>query len=214
MLFLAVFCGFLAEWQLERTIENHREEVYIESIVEDIRADVAQTNKIITDLNTRVFRVDTLLLALASRNEIQVNSNKAYKLWLQTTGFPDFAQNDRTIQQLKNSGALRLIRNKAVSDKIVEYDQAVRLLGVTQNNMNSIAANNAIFYQIFDFIALNKPNPTPVPITEIGSRLLNEAYASRFFWRINLVGLRQRLNTLNKKGIETAGFIEKEYHVK
>jgi hypothetical protein len=34
-------------------------------------------------------------------------------------GLEVFVSNDRTIQQLKSSGELRLIRNKAVSDKIM-----------------------------------------------------------------------------------------------
>lgn len=165
MLFLAVFCGFLAEWRLELMIENHREEEYIHSIVEDINADVEQTDKLMIEVNSRISLSDSLLLALSS-SDIQENSNKAYKLWLMTIGFPDFVQNDRTIQQLKSSGALRLIRNKTVSDKIMEYDQAVRLIAVTQNNMNSVAANTLLLNQMFDFIHLNKQTGQPVPLTE------------------------------------------------
>ena len=210
MLFLAVFCGFLAEWRLEQMIENHREEEYIHSIVEDINADVEQTNKLIIDVNNRINMSDSLLSALSSA-DIQNNSNKAYELWLMTIGFPDFVQNDRTIQQLKSSGALRIIRKKAVSDKIMEYDQAVRLIAVTQNNMNSIAANTTLFNQIFDFIQINKKTNQPTPLTEGGKKLMNEAYANRFFWKINLVGLRQRLTVLNKKGKEVEGFITDKY---
>jgi hypothetical protein len=54
MLFLAVFCGFLAEWRLEQVIENHREEEYVHSMVEDINADVKQTSFLITDLSNRI----------------------------------------------------------------------------------------------------------------------------------------------------------------
>lgn len=212
MLFLAVFCGFLAEWRLEQMIENHREEEYIHSIVEDINADVKQTNKLMTDLSSRINMSDSLLLALSS-DDIQKESNKAYKLWLVTIGFPDFVQNDRTIQQLKSSGALRLIRNKAVSDKIMEYDQAVRLLAVTQNNMNSIAANITLFSQLFDFVHLNKQTGQPIPLTEGGKKLLNEAYANRFFWKSSLVRLRQRLTFLNKKGKDVEEFIKNQYRL-
>ncbi|MEY2902869.1 MAG: hypothetical protein RLY89_1975 [Bacteroidota bacterium] len=213
MLFLAVFCGFLAEWRLEQMIENHREEEYIHSIVEDIKADIGQTEKLLIDMNSRIIRTDSLLSHLSS-TEIKQNSSAAYKLWLQTLGFPDFAQNDRTIQQLKSSGSLRLIRNKAVSDKIMEYDQIVRLMSVTQTNMNSIAANNDLFNKTFNFIELNKVNPEAVPLTTNGVELLNQAYASRFFWKFNLLGYRQRLNVLNKKGKEVSEFIEKAYHLK
>ena len=37
MLFLAVFCGFLAEYQLEHKIEKDREVQFIKSLVTDYR---------------------------------------------------------------------------------------------------------------------------------------------------------------------------------
>jgi hypothetical protein len=37
MLFLAVFCGFLAEYQLEHKIEKDRELQYIRSLYEDLK---------------------------------------------------------------------------------------------------------------------------------------------------------------------------------
>ncbi|MEJ7675290.1 MAG: hypothetical protein WKF59_21940 [Chitinophagaceae bacterium] len=39
MLFLAVFCGFLAEYQLEHVIEHQREEKYAESLLDDLKKD-------------------------------------------------------------------------------------------------------------------------------------------------------------------------------
>ena len=45
MLFLAVFCGFLAENQREHMIENQREKQYINSFIEDLKADTAFITK-------------------------------------------------------------------------------------------------------------------------------------------------------------------------
>lgn len=213
MLFFAVFCGFLAEWRLEVMIENHREEEYIHSIIEDISADVKQTENLQIDVKNRIILIDSLLKEVTSTN-IQENSNKANKLWLSTIGFPDFVQNDRTIQQLKSSGSLRIIRNKKVSDKIMEYDQTVRLLYITQNNMNSIASNNTLYGQFFDLINLKNQSNKNIPLTENGKKLLNEVYSNRFFWKINLLGLQQRLLTLNKKGKEVSEIIKEEYDIK
>ena len=41
MLFLAVFCGFLAEYQLEHKIERDREKVYMQNMLDDLKADTA-----------------------------------------------------------------------------------------------------------------------------------------------------------------------------
>ena len=45
MLFLAVFCGFLAEYQLEHVIENSREKQFIRSYIEDLKTDTAAINR-------------------------------------------------------------------------------------------------------------------------------------------------------------------------
>lgn len=213
MLFFAVFCGFLAEWRLEVMIENHREEEYIHSIVEDISADVKQTENLQIDLKNRITVLDSLLKEITSK-DINVNSNKANRLWLSTIGFPDFVQNDRTIQQLKSSGSLRIIRSKKVSDKIMEYDQTVRLLYITQNNMNSIASNNTLYGQFFDLIKIINQSTENIPLAKNGKQLLNEVFSNRFFWKKNLVGLQQRLIVLNKKGKEVSEIIKEEYHIK
>ena len=213
MLFFAVFCGFLAEWRLEVMIENHREEEYIHSIVEDISADVKQTENLQIDLKNRITVLDSLLKEITSK-EINGNSNKANGLWLSTIGFPDFVQNDRTIQQLKSSGSLRIIRSKKVSDKIMEYDQTVRLLYITQNNMNSIASNNTLYGQFFDLIKIINQSTENIPLAKNGKQLLNEVFSNRFFWKKNLVGLQQRLIVLNKKGKEVSEIIKEEYHIK
>ena len=212
MLFLAVFCGFLAEWRLEQVIENHREEEYVHSMVEDINADVKQTTFLITDLTNRINVCDSLLLTLSSE-EVKQDSRQAHRLWLTAIGFPDFVQNDRTIQQLKSSGGLRLIRNKVASDRIMEYDQSVRQVSVTQNNMNILAGNSELFTRLFDFIQLSKQTGQPVPLNESGVKLLNEAYANRFFWKANINGLRQRLKLLNEKGKAVSEEIRKQYHM-
>src|SRR5258708_5726966 len=44
MLFLAVFCGFLAEYYLEHRIEKERGRQFIESFYQDLKTDTARIN--------------------------------------------------------------------------------------------------------------------------------------------------------------------------
>jgi hypothetical protein len=41
MLFLAVFCGFLAEYQLEHKIEKDRGKIYMKNLLEDLKTDTS-----------------------------------------------------------------------------------------------------------------------------------------------------------------------------
>ena len=79
--------------------------------------------------------------------------------------------------------------------------------------MNTIATDNDLFGQFFDLIKLKNQGTKNIPLSENGKKLLNEVYANRFFWRINLFGLQQRLIVLNKKGKDVNEIIKNEYHL-
>ena len=49
MLFLAVFLGFVAENIRETSVESHREKEYMESLINDIKADTANAGVVIRD---------------------------------------------------------------------------------------------------------------------------------------------------------------------
>src|SRR5882672_9541688 len=212
MLFLAVFLGFSAENLRERIVEHNIEKDYIHSLVEDLKSDTLQSNKVVILLNSRIAGVDSLITALSSPGIIE-NSNNAYRLWSKNIGFPDFISNDRTIQQLKNSGGLRLIRNKAVSDSIMIYDQVIRDFNGLSAVMNGILGDQHIYSQLFDFINLDKNTNIPVPLTEKGRKLLNEAYANRKVWRFILSNLSSSLKLVNKESKVILLFIQKEYQL-
>ena len=213
MLFLAVFCGFVAENWREQMREHQREKKFIYSLVEDLKSDTGQSNKILIQLKKTKTGIDSVLKELSSPGIIE-NSNKAYSLWTENLDIKAFVSNDRTIQQLKNSGELRLIRNKAVSDRIMEYDQMVKNYYQQSNFMYSALSDQHIYSQFFDFIRLNNSKKLPVPLTEQGKKLLNEAYAHQQLWNYGLTGLISWLEGVHQEGESLLIFIQKEYHLK
>jgi len=126
MLFLAVFCGFMAEYQLEHTIEHQREKVYIRSMIEDLKEDTANFTVVINNFQDNESHLEIVLHGFEE-------GRKSYsagwaKEFIQTVrrGFSDFIYTDRTLQQLKNSGGLRLIRNGKVTSGIIKYDATIK----------------------------------------------------------------------------------------
>jgi hypothetical protein len=212
MLFLAVFCGFIAENWREQLREHHREKEFIRSIVEDLKSDTLQSNEILIKLRITNAGIDSALTALSSP-EIVRNSNSLYNLWTKNLDIKAFVSNDRTIQQLKNSGELRLIRNKAVSDRIMQYDQSVKNYYQQSNFMYSAQSDQHIYSQFFDFIRLNKNKNIPVPLTDQGKKLLYEAYAHLKLWNYGLMGLISWLEGVNSESKKLLIFIQQEYHL-
>ena len=61
MLFLAVFCGSLAEYQLEHKIERDREKEYVESMIANMKDDASKIKKSIAFGTTQVAGFDSLM---------------------------------------------------------------------------------------------------------------------------------------------------------
>ncbi len=126
MLFLAVFCGFLAEYQLEHKIEKDREKQFMQTMAEDLKSDSAALNRLIRLRKERIRELDTFFHLIAN-DEYLNNGRKVYELYeLPHWDILRFFPSDRTMQQLKNGGNLRLIRKKNVSNTLIKYDITVR----------------------------------------------------------------------------------------
>lgn len=118
MLFLAVFCGFLAEYKLEHVIENQREETLMRSLTEDLQAD-AETLANYIKWRTEINQDFDTVLQLLSQPDLDSNAYMIYqksKVAVLRFGLPDI--HEGTIQQLKNAGGLRLVRKKEVLNEI------------------------------------------------------------------------------------------------
>jgi hypothetical protein len=124
MLFLAVFCGFLAEYQLEHKIERDREQTYMQSMIEDLEKDTVNLSGVIKQFQRIDLHLDTMLKFYPALSEGY--TEVFFRNFRSLRGYPDFIYSDRTMTQLKNSGAMRLIRNKKVVDGIVNYDSNIR----------------------------------------------------------------------------------------
>ena len=123
MLFLAVFCGFLAEYQLEHKIEKEREKQYVVSMLNDLKTDSFRIARFIDFNKKQVSGFDSLLQNIyhTPYNDSSIRTlyylKETYTLVQYRISF-----SKATISQLKNSGGFRLIRKRAVADSITIYD--------------------------------------------------------------------------------------------
>ncbi len=123
MLFLAVFCGFLAENQREHFVEHRREKTYMRSLVVDLQKDTGWISSMSSLNNELMLGLDSLVVALDTANfsdKKQLNNIYAlYYSWGSTPHYVKFS--NRTISQLQAAGGMRLIRKQEVSDSIMFY---------------------------------------------------------------------------------------------
>lgn len=184
MLFLAVFCGFLAEYKLEHVIERQKGIQYIHSLEEDVRVDTAKLSQLVTDFEQKQSGLDSMLECIKGITSSS-NSNGLYNYLKYTIDYSDFIYTDRTMQQLKNSGGLRMIPD-AAADRIVMYDAAIKRILLTEElelnpNQQSIKRLTSAIFDFssvpgFDRTFLSGRFDDHVPLLKCDKDMLKEYY--------------------------------------
>lgn len=224
MLFLAVFAGFLAENQREHQVEHQREQTYMKTLVEDIELDIGELNNCVSFRLIQERRIDSLLYLLAHHPD-SLNDIYFFARWSTRTN--DLFYNDRTMQQLKNSGGLRLIRKAAVSEKIILYDARIRqIIGYRQplenesrqdlrrtysKVMDGTVFNNMLSEDPNIFAIRPKNNPK---LFSSKPELINELVMNAQYLKSIYTVTRRMDVDLIEFGKELIGLIKKEYHLK
>ena len=129
MLFLAVFCGFLAENIREHKIEKYRAKVFAASMLRELEGDTARLVSYRKYFDHATKNVDTFMQLLAANEPKDIPSGKLYWYGLWGGAHNYFIPNDATFQQMKNSGSLRFFE-KSVSPEVAKYDRFCRLMQV------------------------------------------------------------------------------------
>ena len=113
MLFLAVFCGFLAENSREHFIEKEKERDYIKLLIEDLQTDTAIIHGKIPEMKQYVKGLDTLISETYSYLQGKADTRLMYYTYHHyLRNWIDVVLSQRAINQLRNSGNMRLIRDK------------------------------------------------------------------------------------------------------
>jgi len=125
MLFLAVFCGFLAEYQLEHYIEKQRAAEFAVSLHRDVTADTAHINRTIEQSVVCSAYIDSLIVLLTDPAHLKEKTAEAYKYSVYAFAGPFYSPNESTLKQLMNSGALRYFKDNELVDTIKWYSNIV-----------------------------------------------------------------------------------------
>jgi hypothetical protein len=102
MLFLAVFCGFLAENWREHIVEHQREKVLMKSMVNDLRADSIFFSQMIYGIKQYNLQIDSLVPLITNNSEMNSRALEIYQYQVWTSLYYKAVYSDRTIEQLKS----------------------------------------------------------------------------------------------------------------
>ena len=222
MLFLAVFCGFLAEYQLEHVIEHQREQKYVESLIQDLKTDTAHLEIYINLRKEKRIMMDSLVLLL-STDKHKLFGNETYFFARHVFNGPPFVSTDGTMQQLKNAGNLRLIRNEDIINNILAYDAWVKELKewdesdtrirTTFREIGGSVFNADQLYKAMDSnFRFVRPTNNPQLITANPITINNVAFQIQYL-SLSSLGNTQRGKALKDKAEKLIELLKQQYHL-
>ena len=224
MLFLAVFCGFLAENQREHLIEHKREKQYMKSMLDDLKRDTAEIDAVVSSIDRYldpVLKKSIVLLYLDHFSDSIIK--EMYDTVPKSTRFFTITFQNNTLTQLKNSGNLRLIRNKEITDSLAKYWNECEYLINTQLSSYEAARirskelvfslfnlnyfeNNSLINPLRKNISLKLMSDDRVQFIKLGNYLSNS--------HTQLTGsIFQRLKNINQKATDLITLIQRKYHL-
>jgi hypothetical protein len=226
MLFLAVFCGFLAEYQLEHTIEHQRAKVYATNLYEDMKKDTAELNKVMRISEENSMKLDTLCLLITKLGVRNIPPKDLLRLAQYTTFVQFFSSNNATIEELKGSGGLRLLKS-SVSKQISLYDKELRdLANEYALSRVEFIKMEGLYFKVFDRNLFDLMNNTSLHLNADSLLKMNPAVINddpalikeylgwvsfeKFIYR------QQKTDHLQPLSVEAGKIIEllkKEYHL-
>ena len=221
MLFLAVFCGFLAEYQLEHKIEKDRAKEYASLLIEDLKSDSVYIDQLLFQENFKIEQADSLLSLLNSDKFLTENYKLVYHFNHVGTLIdfkPAFPVN---FEQMKNSGSLRYLGNKKLVSQLSFLNRQMEITAevyfghnqflVQQLRPFSIQHLNTQQYDIFSRKVL-VPNPEIFDWDKKEARLL--ANKVNLVKTYDLFFLNRFLKSCKEKIKEVSDLIKNEYHLK
>lgn len=223
MLFLAVFCGFLAENIREKQIEHHREKEFMASLYQDLKADTANLGNLIKGKTEDIANYDSLFDIFRSKRYL-LETSGAYYFGRKVVTLRPFYPTDGTMNQLENSGALRLVRHRAVVDSLQSYKLAISFLRSIQDfEREHFVLARSLMGKIFDASVFDlmmgdgvgplqrmEKNYPLMPFTEAE---LNEFHIPMNFIRRNKVTQIVLIKALQKKATGLMGLLQEKYKV-
>jgi hypothetical protein len=222
MLFLAVTAGFFVENQREHMVEHRREKDFMISLVNDLESDTAQFSRIKVYRLERLRNIDSTIIFFLDHPGVSVPA-AGYVFASTLFGHLSFYQNSGTLDQLKTSEGLRLIRQRDVVDSIQSYDQQIKRIAlrdiyetnfmIDQNKVLQKLFNGRELLQLYADTMYNRKPPEPFAPVKLEEQYANEYLNSLKTFR-RLVALDMDLQaSIKMKAARLIDLINKEYHL-
>ena len=226
MLFLAVFCGFLAENQREHYVEGIREKKYIHSLVADLMSDTTSFSNVLKRNRRNIRALDSVIHLLKNYNSNEETNQKLYSLVrLNNPSIGAVKINYTAFDQMRTSGNLRLIHGQNIIDSINNYYFKAR--SIERNNdlleerfrakveFEGKIFDGGVFQNMIDIedFKLKPPSGNPLLVTS-DKAVLNEFVVRNHYLISIMLFAEKDVKEQQQRAISLINFLAKEYNIK
>lgn len=230
MLFLAVFCGFLAENQREKLVEHRNEARYMQNLLQDLARDTFHLQSQLVFQKRATKYADSLVYIMNSPDRNKYLPDAYFYARVLAIINP-FLYSNATITQLKSSGSLRLIRKEYIQDSIVQYDVwTQRILANDGNIQNLIRDFRNAVGAVFDAYLIGKMSNNlsignngsgafverprqAIPLITEDKKVINQLCTDADFLASMYFSHFNSLTAQKARAIRLIELLKKEYHL-
>ena len=222
MLFLAVTLGFLTENIREGYQERHRVNEFMCKISHDLRADIAAITRLKQQRIKRNIQCDSLIVLLTN-DPANNDRSKIYYYGRYATRRIHFRPQNATLQQLKNTGDLRLVENSEVLDSINHYEQMLKYndenVQVEEKELSDISYLAARIFNanVFQNMMADNNGGLPAgnpPLMSYDKLLLNELSTKLHYWKRTSLSVLESFDDIISDAENLLKLITENYHCK
>lgn len=222
MLFFAVSLGFLTENLREEYQDSHRVTAFMCKISKDLQADISEIRLLKQERTKRNLICDSLISLLTGK-PISGDRNKIYYFGRNATRRIHFRPQNATLQQLKNTGDLRLVKDNEVLGAINHYEQLLKFndenVMVEEKELSDIGQLAAKIFDasVFQKMTINYTIERPAGnpgLLSYDKALLNEMCVKLHYWKRTSVSVLESFDHLKKDAEGLLTLVTQEYHCK
>jgi hypothetical protein len=221
MIFLAVTMGFFAESLREKMSDHSKEKEYMRSLTEDLGLDTTALRSNIEAWQYIIANIDSIRKYLEPPID-KIDPGSCYKYAAALYSFTEFNYSDRTIEQLRNSGNFRIIRNDKIADSLISYDNIIRNQvrnqeAFARNEFSAILSMEGDLFNSGDIQKMQTRSLDSIVLKDLSiqrnpvliSRFFNELFKYRW-----IISVNKNVNiSLKSYAASLISMIKKEYHL-
>jgi hypothetical protein len=225
MIFLAVTMGFFAENLREKITDNEKIHEYVQSMSRDLESDITLYRSSVNYNQHSAQMIDTIITSLTANKN---NKSKVYFMArVLTMGSSVIAPNEKTFEQMKSSGTMRLVSDQRIADSIASYYQWVKTFNywseMQRQRINDLCNANdkifdaAAFYTIVKQMRDPKKSFTDMPsglkLTSSDPVLINAVIMRYQYYYGMLSIMNQHASKASLQATQLIKLLKKEYNL-